>query len=347
MTRNDLYKLLIRCKRPHEFFGAVADEDALKKLYFSFAKLLHPDTASSDEKYISEEAIKRLNELYDMGRKELLDGIYSVSSVTARYSSMSPLFSLNIRSKEYHFYEYIFDGEVADVYRGVCNGQVVCLKHAKLSEDDALLEAEYDTLMQIAHVLLPVMREKLTINGTTALIMDEVEGVMLTEIIEQYPSGIPVEHIPWILERLFSVVGYLHFNKIVHGNLTSENVMLNKANHKVSTVGFSFHIPNADSPDSRYKTRNPRYCAPEISKIARVTPAADIYSIGRIAIELLGGDLDTNTLPSSIDPRLRLFIGKLTEPNVSKRPYDAWRLWDELIALRQQVFGPKRFIPLI
>jgi len=173
--------------------------------------------------------------------------------------------------------------------------------------------------------------------------MREVKGITMPELLKQYNNGVPAEHVMWMLERMLSVVGYLHSNCVVHGNIKPENIIINKENHNVSLLGLSFCIKCADNADSHYKIVNKFYTAPEVRKTARVLPSSDVYSIGKITIELLGGDIQNNEIPTSIDVRIRDFIRKMVSSNPTNRPNDAWELWSELRKIRTEVFGVQRF----
>jgi serine/threonine protein kinase len=161
--------------------------------------------------------------------------------------------------------------------------------------------------------------------------------------MEEYPNGVDAEHVMWMLERLFSVVGYLHSNRIVHGNIKPEHVIINKKNHNVSLCGFSLCITEADKPTARYKVANEIYSPPEVSKTAQVLPCADIYAVGKLAVLLLGGDVKNNGMPAIVDENIREFVRKLVITNYKTRPNDAWELWDEVITLRKKLYKSKRF----
>ena len=172
--------------------------------------------------------------------------------------------------------------------------------------------------------------------------MDEIPGETLRDVRKRYPGGVPEVHIMWMMERLLSVAGYLHFNRVVHGNITPDNVILTKENHKLSLVGFSFSIPEAASPNAEYRIRDPIFSAPEVGKGARVTPASDIYSIGMLMIWLMGGDTSNHTLPFGASPEVKAFLYRMTLPG--SRPMDAWKLWDEWRELRRSIYGDRHFL---
>lgn len=338
-----IYEKLLQAKRPIEFFGKVLATEELKKVYKQYAKQIHPDIVSNKDKYIASEAFSILSKLYTLGLEELEKGIYDIYDPVQLYKHMSPLFEITIKGQLYQFYENVFEGEVAYIFKGTSEHDVVYLKVAIDSADNALLNTEYNILSNFRHQSLPYVEQKIMVNDTNAILMREVKGITMPELLKQYPKGVPAEHVMWMLERLLSVVGYLHSNCVVHGNIKPENIIINKDNHNVSLLGFSFAISNANTKEAQYKIVNEYYTAPEVKKTATVLPSSDIYSIGKIAIKLLGGDIKSNGMPVSIDAKVRAFIRKMVSSTLSERPDDAWKLWSELIELRTKVFGTQRF----
>lgn len=340
MTVKEIYNKLLKARRASDFFGKISSLDDLKKKYRDYSKQVHPDAVKSD-KYIANEAFNMLNKLYDDGQKEFENGIYGIVDPIKIYSQKSPLFDLKIKGNNYYFYENIFEGEVANIYKGVCNGSLIYMKLAIDSDDNNLIETEYKVLSEYRHQLLPYVEERIKINGCSAIIMREVRGLSMDEFMKQYPKGVPPEHVMWMLERMLNVVGYLHSNKVVHGNIKPENVMIHKETHTVSLIGLAFCIPEANKDSAHYQIVNDVYTAPEVNKTSIVSPVSDIYSIGKITIQLLGGNITTNGMPVKIDSRVREFVRNMVKKD--NRPDDAWKLWSELIKLRNEVYGTKRF----
>lgn len=343
MTVKQIYEKMLQAKRPIEFFGEITTEEELKKTYKNYAKKLHPDIVSEKDQYIATEAFSILSKLYNLGLKQLKDGIYNVIDPVEIYKHMSPLFEITIKGSLYQFYENVFEGEVAYIFKGINGNNIVYLKFAIDPEDNELIEKEYNMLLSLRHQSLPYVEQKIMVNDTKAILMREVKGITMPELLEQYPRGVPAEHVMWMMERMLSVVGYLHSNCVVHGNIKPENIIINKDNHNVSLLGFSFCIPKANTPDAKYQIVNDYYTAPEVNKTAMVLPSSDVYSIGKIAIKLLGGDIKRNAMPVSVDVRVRTFIRKMVSTTETDRPNDAWKLWSELATLRTEVFGTQRF----
>lgn len=343
MRLTEIYESLLKVTRPIEFFGKVKNQEELKKEYKKIAKDVHPDNYKDKDRYIASEAFSILNKLYKAGLDELKDGIYEVYDQVQIYKHAKSLFEITVKGELYKFYELVFEGEVADIYKGASENEIVYLKVVADCADNDLLDTEFKVLSDLRHQSLPYVEHKITINDRNAILMREVKGITMDELLKQYPKGVPAEHVMWMLERLLSVVGFLHSNFVVHGNLKPENIVINKEVHNVSLVGFSFCIPKANEKDAKYKIVNDYYTAPEVNKTARVLPASDIYSIGKIAIKLLGGDAINGRMPISVDPEIRAFIRKMINVNASERPKDAWELWSELVELRTKVFGTQRF----
>lgn len=260
------------------------------------------------------------------------------------FEDCEPWFSVEADNGEiYDLYEEMPQGEIARIFRGMSKDKkIVILKEAVDDKDDKRLESEYKILSKLNHPSLPKVYGKAEVDNA-GIVMEEVEGISMNDLMREYPNGVPAEHVMWMLERLLSVVGYLHSNKIVHGNIKPDNIIINKRNHNVSLVGFSFAIPNADSSSARYKIINDYYTAPEIDKVDSVVlPSSDIYSVGKVAVELLGGDVVKGKLPQNINRKIRAFVGSMISDK-HNRPDDAWVLWDKLKTIRTDVFGPHVF----
>ena len=342
MTRQELYNRIIRTKLPYELFGDVPDEVALKKVYHRLTILIHPDTAPDAQKYISSEGFKKLHELYGKAQSELKTRTYAKKGFASAYAGKTAAFTFSLRGTEYRIYEKRCSGDVSEVFGGETDPGPVILKVARNSANNGLLEEEYQLLCGITHAQIPVVRDFVTIDNCSAILMDEIPGETLRNIRKRYSGGVPEVHIMWMMERLLSVAGYLHFNRVVHGNITPDNVILTKENHKLSLVGFSFAIPEAASPGAEYRIRDAVFSAPEVGKGVRVTPAADIYSIGMLIIWLMGGDTSNHTLPYGTSPEVKTFLRRMTLSG--PRPMDAWNLWDEWRELRRSIYGDSRFL---
>ncbi len=343
MNIKEIYDKLLQAKRPIDFFGNVSSQNELNIEFMKYTPMFDPEFAQHEDEYITGQTLSILNELYEAGLEEIKKGIYSKVKPISFFKSKTPLFELTINEQLYQFYWCIYTGEVAYIFKGSSETDIVYLKVAINPNDNNLIDSEYDVLSTLRHQSLPYVEQEIKINDSNSILMREVKGITMPKLMKEYPSGVPAEHVMWMMERMLSVTGFLHSNFVVHGNIKPENIIINKDNHNVSLLGLSFCIKSANSNDAHYKIVNDFYTASEVSKTAKVLPSSDIYSIGKVAIELLGGDIKNNEIPSSVDVKIRNFIRKMVSQDPTNRPGDAWELWTELRKLRTEVFGDQRF----
>ncbi len=337
MSFKEAVDILTSSKRPIEVFGE-GTEEKIKKRYRSYVKICHPDIVSNECKDLAEKIMKILNNFYKRALDEIKKGIYDVTDEKEVLKASEALFALTIRNKEYTFYKYLYSEDVGDIYEGLCEDERVLIKICSDEDDNDLVKNEYQLLLKLNHASIPKVMTRLRVNDKEAFISSKPEGLGLDEFLRNY-GYLSGEHICWVLERLLSCIGYLHSLKIVHGNIKEDNILINPDTHNVILKDYSLCIVDANEKDSSYKIINDSYTPDYVSKDSKVIPNTDIYAVGKIAIKLLGGDIDRVALPVTCDIRVRQFIRKLLDKNSN----DAWQLWDELIKIRTEVYGSKRF----
>lgn len=339
MSPEEITKVLKKVVRPIEFFGDVTQDEVTKK-FRSYSKDCHPDLVPLQKKDIAKEAFQLLNTLYATANKEFKLGIYNVVDSKSMYEISEPIAEFKTKNNEYRIYECISSGDVIETFRGLDKDKVINIDVAVNESDNGLMEEEFKTLKTLEHYSVPKPLEKFRINGKTAIVYEGYPELNAFEVNRRY-GAIPGEHVAWMLERLLSAIGYLHENKIVHGNIKPENIYIDTENHNVVIADYSLCITNANDPKSKYALANDDYSPSYVNSKAKVIPNVDIYAVGKIAIYLLGGDVKKNAMPLDCDIKLRDFIRKLiNERNLQN---DAWKLWTELCELRNEIYGPQRF----
>jgi len=78
--------------------------------------------------------------------------------------------------------------------------------------------------------------------------------------------------------------------RVVHRDLKPENVLLLDGRWCLADFGIARYAEASTSPDTRKMAMSPPYAAPERWRFERATSAADVYSLGVIAHELLTGE---------------------------------------------------------
>ena len=344
MELEKIYKTLTDASRPIEVFGDRTKEE-IKKLWRNMAKNAHPDGLPTHQKDFGEKVMCLLNELYAKAMKELDEGIYNLTDARELYKKMKPNMEFDLSGEDYQFYEHIMQSDVGDIYKGMHRDDLVYLKIALEEADNEIIENEYNLLSRLDHQSLPKVLDILKINGLFSIIFADFKGMPFDEFEKAY-GLVPGEHIVWMLERMLSAVGYLHSEKIIHGNIKPGTVYINPDIHNIILLDYALCVEEANEKTSKYRIINNGYTAPEVNARTKVLPNSDIYSVGKIAIKLLGGDINTNGMPMAVDARVREFIRKLVAEEARDRPNDAYQLWDEVIELRNKVYGKERFLKL-
>lgn len=338
MGIEEIYEVLKTAKRPIDVFGDYSEEE-IKKKYIAAIKICHPDRLRRDKETMGHEASSLLNVFYQKALDEIKNHTYN-SLNRDSYIRKKPIFELNVSGKDYKFYEQIAILDTSSLYYGLCNNKEVYLKIAN-ENDNKLIQNEYELISRLDHHSIPTPLEIIKINGLVSIIFDDFGGMSLEDFKEEY-GNLNQEHIGWVLERLLSSVGYLHSNNIVNGNIKPSNLWINPENHNITIIDNSLAVENASEVDSKYTIKNDIYTPDNINSKSRVLPYVDIYAVGKIAINLLGGDINSNELPKNLNPNLKDFILKL----VSKNENDAYKLWNEIIEIRNNMYGNKRFTKL-
>ncbi|KAF9644628.1 Pkinase-domain-containing protein [Thelephora ganbajun] len=197
------------------------------------------------------------------------------------------------------------------------SGKVKLGLHMKLGEEVAMKlirKGNVDTPARISKVKREIEILKILKHPNVVRIYDVLETDKYIAIILEYASsGELFDHIlahRYLKEedacklfcQLISGVWYIHQKKIVHRDLTLENLLLDR--HKnVMIVDFGFANRFEYRVDELMQTRcgSPCYAAPElvISDDMYVGPAMDIWSCGVILYAMLAGYLPFDDDPAN------------------------------------------------
>jgi serine/threonine protein kinase len=140
------------------------------------------------------------------------------------------------------------------------------------------------------------------------LVMEYIEGRTLDEYIKERPSKKERNR---IFTELLSAVEYLHKRGIVHNDIKPENIIITRTDNTLKLIDFGL----ADN-DAHYVLRtlgcSPRYASPELlNQSGEVDARSDIYSIGLLMRELLGGSLVANRCTKQLPKKRYVNVGQL------------------------------------
>jgi serine/threonine protein kinase len=153
---------------------------------------------------------------------------------------------------------------------------------------------EFEILESLSHPLIirPVrLRSKPALGGgiTNCLILEYVEGVSLSQLWPFVDSLDSVTRVGWayeLLAQLSSAVAYLGEHGVVHGDISPENVLIQR-NGLMKLIDFG--VASKSGTESSFLVAGRNYFrAPELKVSGGTSHSGDIFAVGRIFTQLLG-----------------------------------------------------------
>jgi serine/threonine protein kinase len=182
---------------------------------------------------------------------------------------------------------------------------------------------EIEALTRIDHPgIVRVLDTGSTPDGKPFIVMQYVEGVSLRDVMNMTPDGADVERAASIIRQMGHALTAAHEKGIVHRDLKPENVMIRSLSdneEQVKIIDFGI----AKVKDSRVAPSTViaatagtiAYMAPEQLNARPVSGAADTYSLGAIAFEMLTGRRPFN-------PETQFQLAEMQRKGVRVRPTD-------------------------
>lgn len=129
-------------------------------------------------------------------------------------------------------------------------------------------------------------------HGYPWIAMEYVDGQALTTWCDAHELGIP-ERLRLLLD-LCEAVEYAHRNSIVHRDIKSSNVLVDRqGTAKLFDFGIAKQLdeddPDVPATDTKARLLTPVYAAPEQIRGEKVTTATDVHALGLLLYELLCG----------------------------------------------------------
>ncbi|MBP5976536.1 serine/threonine protein kinase [Brasilonema sp. CT11] len=186
-----------------------------------------------------------------------------------------------------------------------------------------LFEREAKVLYQIQHPQIPKFLAWLTENERLFIVQEYINGKNYAQILSErlHNKGRPfseTEVRAWLLDML-PVLEYIHDHKILHRDISLENVMLRHNESKPMLIDFGAvkekltQILSAQSPNHQYSAQGSvvgkiGYSAPEQLRIGCSYPSSDIYSLGVSAVILLTGRMPHVLMDGSLNWQWRSYV---------------------------------------
>jgi serine/threonine protein kinase len=357
------YKLIMAAVCAEDLFGEINTEreeapmERVDEVYEDLA-VVRPDRNQDnpDILVMAHEAFARLNQFYSSAETKIASGSYGSRREYGQLSAGQGSTVIQAGSRSYVVRDFLAEGDLADLYSGVCVeadefAQQVVIKIIADAEDNLFGQTEIRVLEAFArepgnqNKHLPYFLDQFrTKDNKVGLVLRHLVGHNLPRVRETYPDGIPPIHAVWMFSRLLSAVGYAHYRGIIHGNIDPSHVMISPSDHNVFLIDWSYAAIRPKVTGEGFKVFNPNFSAPEVQDKLPPIPASDMYSVGKVMVYMLGGNVETGEMPASVDERLQRFVQNFLLASSVGRAQDAWDMFRYLQILREQIFGEIKFL---
>jgi serine/threonine protein kinase len=149
---------------------------------------------------------------------------------------------------------------------------------------------EAKTTVALAHPNIVPVYELGVERGTYFLAMELVEGASASELLRaRSPLGLSPEEGAYIGVEVCRALDYAHRRmNLVHRDVTPRNVMVDEEGH-VKVIDFGIAAPVATAPSGHGIFGSPGHMPPEQMDGKELTPAADVFAVAALLVELWSG----------------------------------------------------------
>jgi serine/threonine-protein kinase len=226
-----------------------------------------------------------------------------------------------------------------------------------------LIEAKAINLLSHRHII-KMHDIGLTKGGQPYMIMDFIDGVPLSEVLEQ-EIQISMARFLNLFIQSCDALGHAHSRHVLHRDLKPSNMMLTRINGQEEVRIMDFGVAKVvNDPEYRHRrltkpdevVGSPMYMSPEQAGGKAIDHRSDIYSLGLVMYEAITGTptFEGPTVAETmvmqlvhkpkpmmeasrgqyIDPRLEAVVFRLLEKNPNDRYQTMEALKQDLMRLR-------------
>jgi len=230
--------------------------------------------------------------------------------------------------------KFEYQGAMSTVYRAKQHGKWIIIKRIKPEYKDnpkykELFFKEFENAYHLEHSNIVRLLDKGEDELGAYYTMEFIDGRPLSKMITT--SGINNERLAVrISKQILDALSYVHKKQIFHRDLKPDNIFVTYKGDNVKILDFG--LAAADwFDDNLKKAGTPRYAAPEqMSEAASVDQRADIYSFGKIFLEMLTGNVTPDSISSVQNPIHQSIITRATATKPDERYHDCEDIIEEL-----------------
>ncbi len=209
----------------------------------------------------------------------------------------------------------IGSGGMADVYSAEDThlGRQIALKvlHRRFAQDAEFVERfrrEAKSAASLSHPNVVGIFDRGDHEGTYYIAMERLTGRTLKDVITQ-EAPLSQERAIDLGVQVLQAAGFAHRHGVIHRDFKPHNVIVDEADHaKVTDFGIA-RAGASEMTETGSIMGTAQYLSPEQAQGHAVTAASDLYSIGVMLYEMLGG-----RLPFDGDSAVSIALKHLNEP---------------------------------
>lgn len=324
--------------------GVSFQKSHLKKQYHVLAKMVHPDSGGSDS------AFRLLNAYMSAAQRALDDGSYVRKFAAGEHDpdkKSSPETGITSAKASYKLENKVYrTGDFSAIYR--TTDKKFLVKIVRSPKNNQLLEYEDQIIKKfksqfpklggfvpdiVDSFLLSQDSKRYRVN-----VMTMPDGyVSLVDIKNAYPKGLDPKHCAWIFRRVLSQAVAAQSIGHVHSSIVPDHVLVHPVTHDPIHLGWA-HSLDTNSPMhrrvsiviDRWKAWYPK----EVFDKKKAEHWFDVYMSAKTMIYLLGGDVNSNAVPSSVPKEINQFLLKCL-----KKGQQAEKALEEFTSIIRKLWG--------
>lgn len=266
---------------------------------------------------------------------------------------------VTIGGRPYLIDRQIGTGDKSDVFQARSDDETperVTLKRLREMGDGDLHDHEIDTLNLLAKSLVrgsvhfsrfvPQIVTSQNSKTEKPVIAFRERGTFhftLADVMREYPEGVDFKTAIWIWKRMLMILDWVHANRLVHGAVLPDHVLLDVPNHNARLLDWGYAEPFGH-PLKAISAANRAFYPTEVLSGSPLDPRVDIAMMTRCVIAILGGNPAGKILPSSVPDAFRSWmLEQAGYESLQTVCDDAYALHERVSATAKQVFGPPAF----
>lgn len=152
-------------------------------------------------------------------------------------------------------------------------------------------QKEAVAIARLSHNNIVGIYDIITDDETMCLVMEYVEGETLKDKINR-DGAIPWQQAVKYAIQIANGLAYAHANQIIHKDVKSQNILIDKYDHvKITDFGISQMMNNTTITHNKGVLGSAHYFSPEQARGEKLSYQTDVYSLGIVLYEMLVGDL--------------------------------------------------------